>query len=197
MRRTFYNQPNEQVRAYNDKIRANLCEYYYLDGIDSMGNIKAINIKSLYLNEKYHLKIKYTSGGKIFSRVYPRESLRGKYILVKIENRKDPNNIKSINFCIPIQKFQKMSACSLLRAIAHSEYIKQIKASINIDFSIKQKYYYLLENPMIVPEEYCNFKFNIVDDEYFKKVREITERNNELAKKEIGILPNMNFFDDY
>ena len=100
MRRTFYNQPNEQVRAYNEKISSKLCEYYYLDGIESMGKIKAVNLKSVYLNEKYHLKIKYTSGGKIYSRVYPRESLRDKYIFIKIENRKDPYNFTSIKFCV-------------------------------------------------------------------------------------------------
>ena len=200
MRRTFYNHPSEQVRAYNDKIRSNLCEYYYLDGLDSMGNIKAINInniKSVYLNEKYHLKIKYISGGKIYSRVYPRESFRGKYIFIKIENRKDPNNLKSIKFCVPIKKFQKMNESSLLKAIAHSQYINQIKESINIDFTIKQRYYYLIKNPIVNPEEYCNYKYNIVDDEYFEKLREITQRNIEFAKNEIGILPNLKFIDDY
>ena len=40
--RTFYNEPNQQVKSYNDKIMPNLVEYYYLDGIESMGKIKAI-----------------------------------------------------------------------------------------------------------------------------------------------------------
>ena len=191
--RTFYNELNQQVKFYNDKIIPNLTDYYYLDGIDSMGYIKAINLKSVYLNEKYHIKIKYISGEKIFSRVYPRESLRDKYITIKIENRKNPNNIRSINFVMPIKKFQKLNKSSLLRVIAHSGYNNQIKAHINIDFSLKTKYFYLIENPTVNPEDYCNIRYNIVDDEYFQNQMEINRKNIEFAENFIGILPTMKF----
>ena len=188
----FYNEPNYQVKSYNDKIISNIEEYYYLDGIESIGKIKAINLKSVYLNEKYHLKIKYISGDKkIYSRIYPRETFRDKYIFIKIENRKDPNNFKNIKFAVPIKKFQKMNESVLLKEIAHSGYIKVIKDKINIDFSVKKKYYYLIENPILYPEEYCNMKYNIVDDEYIQNLMENRQKNIEFVKNENGILPTM------
>ena len=190
--RTFYNEPNNQVKAYNDKIISNLEEYYYLDGIESMGKIKAINLKSVYINEKYHIKIKYIAGDKkIYSRVYPRENFRDKYIFIKIENRKDPKNYKNIKFAVPIKRFQKMNETSLLKAIANSGYINQIKEKINIDFSIKKKYFYLVENPILYPEEYCNMKYTIVDDEYIQNFMELHQKNLEFVKNEKGILPTM------
>ena len=196
--RTFYNEPNNQVKSYNDKIIQNLAEYYYLDGIESMGKIKAINLKSVYLNEKYHIKIKYISGDKkIYSRVYPRETFRDKYIFINIESRLDPYNYKSIKFVVPLKKFYKMNESTLLKEIAHSGYINQIKEKINIDFSVKKKYFYLIENQNIYPEEYCNKKYNIVDDEYIRKLYEIQQQNIEFVKNENGILPNMNMKPNY
>ena len=190
--RTFYNEPNNQVKSYNDKIISNLEEYYYLDGIESMGKIKAINLKSVYLNEKYHLKLKYISGDKkIYSRVYPRETFRDKYIFIKIENRKNPNNIKNIKFAVPIQKFQKMNESALLREIAHSGYINILKDKINIDFSKKKRNFYLIANPILYPEEYCNMKYNIVDEDEIQNLMEIRQKNIEFVKNENGILPTM------
>ena len=190
--KTFYNEPNNQVKAYNDKIISNLVEYYYLDGIESIGKIKAINLKSVYLNEKYHLKLKYISGDKkIYSRVYPRETVRDKYIFIKIENRKDPNNYKNIKFAVPIKKFEKMNEHSLIREIAHSGYINQIKEKINIDFSKKKKNFYLVENPILYPEEYCNKKYSIIDDEYINNFIDEYQKSVEFVKNENGILPTM------
>ena len=190
--KTFYKEPNNQVKSYNDKIISNLEEYYYLDGLESMGKIKAINLKTVYLNEKYHLKIKYISGNKkIYSRVYPRETFRDKYIFIKIENRKDPRNYKSIKFAVPIKQFQKMNEASLLKTIAKSGYVNQIKEKINIDFSVKKKLFYLVKNPIIYPEEYCNMKYTIVDDEYIQKFMEMQQKNIDFVKNENGILPTM------
>ena len=190
--KTFYNEPNNQVKSYNDKIISNLEEYYYLDGLESMGKIKAINLKTVYLNEKYHLKIKYISGNKkIYSRVYPRETFRDKYIFIKIENRKDPRNYKSIKFAVPIKQFQKMNEASLLKTIAKSGYVNQIKEKINIDFSVKKKLFYLVKNPIIYPEEYCNMKYTIVDDEYIQKFMEMQQKNIDFVENENGILPTM------
>ena len=190
--KTFYNEPNNQVKSYNDKIISNLEEYYYLDGLESMGKIKAINLKTVYLNEKYHLKIKYISGNKkIYSRVYPRETFRDKYIFIKIENRKDPRNYKSIKFAVPIKQFQKMNEASLLKTIAKSGYVNQIKEKINIDFSVKKKLFYLDKNPIIYPEEYCNMKYTIVDDEYIQKFMEMQQKNIDFVENENGILPTM------
>ena len=190
--KTFYKEHLNQVKSYNDKIISNLEEYYYLDGLESMGKIKAINLKTVYLNEKYHLKIKYISGNKkIYSRVYPRETFRDKYIFIKIENRKDPRNYKSIKFAVPIKQFQKMNEASLLKTIAKSGYVNQIKEKINIDFSVKKKLFYLVKNPIIYPEEYCNMKYTIVDDEYIQKFMEMQQKNIDFVKNENGILPTM------
>ena len=190
--RTFYSQPAEQIKRYNNKIMPLLSEYYFLDGIESMGKIKAINFKSMYLNEKYHVKLIYVSGDKkIFYRVYPREVFRDKYIFIKIENRMDPKNYKSIKFAIPIKQFEKMNEKSLLKAIAHSGYIKQIYEKINIDFSVKKKYFYLVENKIIYPEEYCNMKYNIIDDAYINRFMELHQKNIEFVENEKGILPTM------
>ena len=196
--RTFYNEPNNQVKSYNDKIISNLEEYYYLDSIESIGKIKAINLKSVYLNEKYHIKLKYISGDKkIYSRVYPRETFRDKYIFIKIENRKDPKNYKSIKFAVPIKRFQSMNETSLLKAIAKSGYNNQIKEKISIDFSVKKKYFYLVKNPILYPEEYCNMKYTIVDDDYIQKFIELHQKNVEFVKNENGILPTMKVNYDY
>ena len=190
--KTFHKQQDNPVKSYNDKIISNLAEYYYLDGRESMGKLKAINTKIVYLNEKYHIRIKYIAGDKkIYSRVYPREAFRDKYIFIKIENRLNPNNFKSIKFAVPLKNFYKMNEHSLLREIAHSGYINQIKEKINVDFSVKKKNFYLFENPILYPEEYCNKKYTIVDDDYIKKVFEIQQKNYEFVKNENGILPNM------
>ena len=157
-----------------------------------MGKIRAINTKTIYLNEKYHIRIKYIFGDKkICSKVYPRESFRDKYIFIKIENRLDPQNFKSIKFAVPLKKFYKMNEDSLLKEIARSQYINQIKEKINIDFSVKKKIFYLIENPIVYPEEYCNKKYSIVHDDYIRKVFEIQQKNYEFVKNENGILPNM------
>ena len=135
----MYNNPNYQIKQYNDKILSKLSEYYYLDSDDSIGQLKAINLRITYINEKYHIRIKYVAkDNKIYSRVYPRELLRDKYVFIKVENRKNSYNFKSMKFVVPISKFQKMSDNSLLREIAHSGYIKQIKDKINVDFSVKK-----------------------------------------------------------
>ena len=192
----MYNNPNYQIKQYNDKILSKLSEYYYLDSDDSIGQLKAINLRITYINEKYHIKIKYLAkDNKIYSRVYPRELLRDKYVFIKVENRKNSYNFKSMKFVVPISKFQKMSDNSLLREIAHSGYIKQIKDKINVDFSVKKKYFYLTKNPNIYPEEYCNMKYTIGDNEYYEKLIENEQKNLEFVKNETGILPNMNLKD--
>ena len=190
--RTFHNQHNSQVKSFNDKIIPNLAEYYYLEDLEELGKVKSFNINKYYINEKYHLKIKYIAANKkIYSRVYPREGFHNKYIFIKIENKLDPKNIKSMKFALLYNNYIKMNESSLLKKIAKSGYANQILSNINIDFTVKKKYYYLVENPILYPEEQCNMKYNIVDDEYLFKFMEEHKKNLESVKNSKGILPNM------
>ena len=190
--RTFHNQHNSQVKSFNDKIIPNLAEYYYLEDLEELGKVKSFNINKYYINEKYHLKIKYIAANKkIYSRVYPREGFHNKYIFIKIENKLDPKNIKSMKFALLYNNYIKMNESSLLKKIAKSGYANQILVNINIDFTLKKKYYYLVENPVLYPEEQCNMKYNIVDDEYLFKLMEEHKKNLDAVKNSKGILPNM------
>jgi len=191
--RTFHNQHNSQVKSFNDKIIPYLAEYYYLEDLEELGKVKSFNINKYYINEKYHLKMKYIAANKkIYSKVYPREGFHNKYIFIKIENKLDPKNIKSMKFALLYNNYIKMNESSLLKKIAKSGYANQILANINIDFTVKKKYYYLVENPILYPEEQCNMKYNIVDDEYLFKFMEEHKKNLETVKNSKGILPNMN-----
>ena len=190
--RTFHNQHNSQVKSFNDKIIPYLAEYYYLEDLEELGKVKSFNINKYYINEKYHLKMKYIAANKkIYSKVYPREGFHNKYIFIKIENKLDPKNIKSMKFALLYNNYIKMNESSLLKKIAKSGYANQILANINIDFTVKKKYYYLVENPILYPEEQCNMKYNIVDDEYLFKFMEEHKKNLENVKNSKGILPNM------
>ncbi len=190
--RTFHNQHNSQVKSFNDKIIPYLAEYYYLEDLEELGKVKSFNINKYYINEKYHLKMKYIAANKkIYSKVYPREGFHNKYIFIKIENKLDPKNIKSMKFALLYNNYIKMNEFSLLKKIAKSGYANQILANINIDFTVKKKYYYLVENPILYPEEQCNMKYNIVDDEYLFKFMEEHKKNLENVKNSKGILPNM------
>ena len=190
--RTFHNQHNSQVKSFNDKIIPYLAEYYYLEDLEELGKVKSFNINKYYINEKYHLKMKYIAANKkIYSKVYPREGFHNKYIFIKIENKLDPKNIKSMKFALLYNNYIKMNEFSLLKKIAKSGYANQILANINIDFTVKKKYYYLVENPILYPEEQCNMKYNIVDDEYLFKFMEEHKKNLESVKNSKGILPNM------
>ena len=190
--RTFHNQHNSQVKSFNDKIIPNLAEYYYLEDLEELGKVKSFNINKYYINEKYHLKIKYIAANKkIYSRVYPREGFHNKYVFIKIENKLDPKNIKSMKFALLYNNYIKMNETSLLKKIAKSGYANQILVNINIDFTLKKKYYYLVENPVLYPEEQCNMKYNIVDDEYLFKFMEEHKKNLDAVKNSKGILPNM------
>ena len=84
-----------------------------------------------------------------------------------------------------------MNEASLLKTIAKSGYVNQIKEKINIDFSVKKKLFYLVKNPIIYPEEYCNMKYTIVDDEYIQKFMEMQQKNIDFVKNENWILPTM------
>ena len=190
--RTFHNQHNSQVKSFNDKIIPYLAEYYYLEDLEELGKVKSFNINKYYINEKYHLKMKYIAANKkIYSKVYPREGFHNKYIFIKIENKLDPKNIKSMKFALLYNNYIKMNESSLLKKIAKSGYANQILTNINIDFTVKKKYYYLVENPILYPEEQCNMKYNIVDDEYLFKFMEEHKKNLENVKNSKGILPNM------
>ena len=190
--RTFHNQHNSQVKSFNDKIIPYLAEYYYLEDLEELGKVKSFNINKYYINEKYHLKMKYIAANKkIYSKVYPREGFHNKYIFIKIENKLDPKNIKSMKFALLYNNYIKMNESSLLKKIAKSGYANQILSNINIDFTVKKKYYYLVENPILYPEEQCNMKYNIVDDEYLFKFMEEHKKNLEAVKNSKGILPNM------
>ena len=190
--RTFHNQHNSQVKSFNDKIIPYLAEYYYLEDLEELGKVKSFNINKYYINEKYHLKMKYIAANKkIYSKVYPREGFHNKYIFIKIENKLDPKNIKSMKFALLYNNYIKMNEFSLLKKIAKSGYANQILTNINIDFTVKKKYYYLVENPILYPEEQCNMKYNIVDDEYLFKFMEEHKKNLESVKNSKGILPNM------
>ena len=191
--RTFHNQHNSQIKSFNDKIIPYLAEYYYLEDLEELGKVKSFNINKYYINEKYHLKMKYIAANKkIYSKVYPREGFHNKYIFIKIENKLDPKNIKSMKFALLYNNYIKMNESSLLKKIAKSGYANQILTNINIDFTVKKKYYYLVENPILYPEEQCNMKYNIVDDEYLFKFMEEHKKNLETVKNSKGILPNMN-----
>ena len=191
--RTFHNQHNSQIKSFNDKIIPYLAEYYYLEDLEELGKVKSFNINKYYINEKYHLKMKYIAANKkIYSKVYPREGFHNKYIFIKIENKLDPKNIKSMKFALLYNNYIKMNESSLLKKIAKSGYANQILANINIDFTVKKKYYYLVENPILYPEEQCNMKYNIVDDEFLFKFMEEHKKNLETVKNSKGILPNMN-----
>ena len=53
----------------------------------------------------------------------------------------------------------------------------------------------MTKNPNIYPEEYCNMKYTIGDNEYYEKLIENEQKNLEFVKNETGILPNMNLKD--
>ena len=141
--KTFHTKSNSQVKLFNNKIIPNLAEYYFLEDLEELGKIKSFNTNTAYINEKYHIKIKYIAANKkIYSKVYPREGFRDKYIFIKVENKLDPKNIKSMKFALLIDNFRKMNESSLLKKIAKSKYVYQILTNINIDFTQKKKYYY-------------------------------------------------------
>ena len=189
---TFHNQYNNQVKLFNNKIRANLAEYYFLEDLEELGKIKSFDTNKYFINEKYQIKVKYIARNKkLYSKIYPREGFHDKYIFIKIENKLDPNNYKCMNFALLYDNFIKMNEISLLRKIAKSTYVKQILEKISIDFTVKKKHFYLVENPNLYPEEQCNIKYNIVDDDYLIKFMEEHQKNLELVKNSKGILPNM------
>ena len=190
--RTFNKKPNSQIKTFNGKIIHNLAEYYFLEDLEELGKIKSFDTNKYYINEKYQIKVKYIAKNKkLYSKIYPREGFHDKYIFIKIENKLDPNNYKSMNFALLYNNFIQMNEISLLRKIAKSTYVKQILEKINIDFTVKKKKFYLVENPNLYPEEQCNIKYNIVDDDYLIKFMEEHQKNLELVKNSKGILPNM------
>ena len=190
--RTFNKKPNSQIKSFNGKIIPNLAEYYFLEDLEELGKIKSFDTNKYFINEKYQIKVKYIARNKkLYSKIYPREGFHDKYIFIKIENKLDPNNYKSMNFALLYDNFIKMNEISLLRKIAKSTYVKQILEKINIDFTVKKKKFYLVENPNLYPEEQCNIKYNIVDDDYLIKFMEEHQKNLELVKNSKGILPNM------
>ena len=63
--------------------------------------------------------------------------------------------------------------------------------NIEIDFTVKKKYFYLFENPSLYPEEQCNIKYNIFDDEYLINFMESQKNEMQKVKSMNGILPNM------
>ena len=190
--RTFNKKPNSQIKTFNGKIIPNLAEYYFLEDLEELGKIKSFDTNKYYINEKYQIKVKYIAKNKkLYSKIYPREGFHDKYIFIKIENKLDPNNYKCMNFALLYDNFIKMNEISLLRKIAKSTYVKQILEKISIDFTVKKKHFYLVENPNLYPEEQCNIKYNIVDDDYLIKFMEEHQKNLELVKNSKGILPNM------
>ena len=190
--RTFNKKPNSQIKTFNGKIIPNLAEYYFLEDLEELGKIKSFDTNKYYINEKYQIKVKYIAKNKkLYSKIYPREGFHDKYIFIKIENKLDPNNYKSMNFALLYNNFIQMNEISLLRKIAKSTYVKQILEKISIDFTVKKKHFYLVENPNLYPEEQCNIKYNIVDDDYLIKFMEEHQKNLELVKNSKGILPNM------
>ena len=190
--RTFHKKPNSQIKSFNGKIIPKLAEYYFLEDLEELGKIKSFDTNKYFINEKYQIKVKYIARNKkLYSKIYPREGFHDKYIFIKIENKLDPNNYKSMNFALLYNNFIQMNEISLLRKIAKSTYVKQILEKINIDFTVKKKKFYLVENPNLYPEEQCNIKYNIVDDDYLIKFMEEHQKNLELVKNSKGILPNM------
>jgi hypothetical protein len=65
-----------------------------------------------------------------------------------------------------------------------------------VDFSIKNKFFYLVKSPFLYPEEQCNIKYNIVNDDYLFYFMEKHEKNLEMVKNSKGILPNMKINKD-
>ena len=189
--KNFHTQYNPQVKIFNNKIKTNLTEYYFLENIEELGKIKSFNTSLAYINEKYCLKIKYIAlNKKLYSKVFPREGFRDKYIFIKIENKLNPTNYKSMKFVLLKNTFMQLNESSLLKKIIKF-YLEQIKTELNIDFSVKKRYFYLVKNPFLYPEEKCNVKYNIVDDRYLFKFMEEHENNVEKVKNLKGILPNM------
>ena len=136
MKNTFHTKNNNQVKIFNNKIKANLPEYYFLEDLEELGKIKSFNTNSAYINEKYHIKIKYMARNKkIYNKVYPRENFRDKYIFIKIENKLNSTNLKSMKFVLLYDNYIKMNESSLLKKIANSKYVEQIKNNINVDFN--------------------------------------------------------------
>ena len=192
MKNTFHTKNNNQVKIFNNKIKANLPEYYFLEDLEELGKIKSFNTNTAYINEKYHIKIKYIAANKkIYSKVYPRENFGDKYIFLKIENKLDSANFKSMKFALLYNNFITMNETMLLKKIAKSKYLEQIKNNINVDFSVKKRFYYLVKSPFLYPEEKCNIKYNIVDDEYLIYFMQKHKNNIENVKNSKGILPNM------
>ena len=176
--KTFYQEPDSQVFQYNQKIKSNLSEYYLLEKIETIEKIKSINLKTTYLNEKYHIRVYYISrNNKIYSRVYQREGFCNKFTSVKIENRQSYSLSQSIKFLVKTSQFRLMKENDLLKSIINSGYISCIKTKLGIDLSDKKTKYKLIENPVVYPEEMCNIKYNIVNQEYFKQVFEFEQRN--------------------
>ena len=190
--RTFNKKPNSQIKTFNGKIIPNLAEYYFLEDLEELGKIKSFDTNKYYINEKYQIKVKYIAKNKkLYSKIYPREGFHDKYIFIKIENKLDHNNYKSMNFTLLYDNFIKMNEFSLLKKIAKSGFAQQILDNISIDFTVKKKHFYLVESPNLYPEEQCNIKYNIVDDEYMVKFMEEHQKNLELVKNSKGILPYM------
>ena len=190
--KTFYQEPDSQVFQYNQKIKSNLSEYYLLEKIETIEKIKSVNLKTTYLNEKYHIKIYYISrNNKIYSRIYPREDFCNKFTSVKIENRKSYSLSQSMKFFVKTSQFRLMKENDLLKSIINSGYTSCIKTKLDIDLTDKKKRYKLIENPVVYPEEMCNIKYNIVSQEYFNQVFEYEQRNLNLVKNMTGILPTM------
>ena len=189
--KNFHTQYNPQVKLFNNKIKTNLAEYYFLESIEELGKIKSFNTNLAYINEKYCLKIKYiASNKKLYSKVYPREGFRDKYIFIKIENKLNPNDCKNMKFFLLKNTFMQLNESTLLKKIIKF-YLEQLKTELSIDFSVKKRYFYLVKNPNLYPEEKCNDKYNILDDRYLFKFMEEHENNVEKVKNLKGILPNM------
>ena len=189
---TFNKKYDNQVKAFNNKISGNLAEYYFLEDLEELGKIKSFNTNKYYINQKYHIKIKYIAANKkIYSKIYPREGFHDKYIFIKVENKLDPLNVKSIKFVMLYNTFRQLNEFTLLKKIARSKYVNQVKLNIDIDFTVKKKFYYLFENPLLYPEDQCNIKYNIVDDEYMINFMKTHQKDLEKVKSMNGILPNM------
>ena len=60
------------------------------------------------------------------NKIYPRENFRDKYIFIKIENKLNSTNLKSMKFVLLYDNYIKMNESSLLKKIAKSKYVYQI-----------------------------------------------------------------------
>lgn len=196
--KTFYHEPIVQVRQYNDKVNPKIPEYYLLGKCESISYINSINLKSTYLNEKYHIKIYYLScDKKFYSRIYLRENFSPNFIFIKIENRLGgyggSTNIRSMRFVIKYDRFNNLNENTLLQEIKNSGYFNSIKAKLGINFAVDKSDYFLVEKFIIYPEDMCNRKFEIMDQSYFKELMETQKQNFNTIKnmKVGGILPNM------